>query len=193
MESSDSIALSLGHREGPENVERKTSRVRSEDDSAFCSTNGDNKSVVVDETDQQSLTSSTSPLTSTLVTNNSPLNQIIQNMRTSKADSPSAQSPTAQLEKRDSVGSTSSTGFQNRFASIMKQKLEQRSQQTNSFSQSIDISTADSSLDSDPFLDDQKGIPKRGRTKWMAAVVRKKITTFFLINSFIFIHLIVYL
>ena len=163
MESSDSVALSLGQRD----TERKSARMRSDDDSAFCSTNGDNRSALADETDQQSVLSSTSPQPVT----NTMANQFIQNIKT-RSESPSVQSPTVPLEKRDSVGSTSSTGFQNRFASIMRQKLEQRSQQPNSFSQSVDISTADSSIDSDLLIDDQRGIPKKGRTKWMAAVVR---------------------
>lgn len=166
MESSDSVALSLGQRD----IERKSGRMRSDDDSAFCSTNGDNRSALADETDQQSVLSSTSPQT----VPNVMANQFIQSMKT-RSESPSVQSPTVPLEKRDSVGSTTSTGFQNRFASIMRQKLEQRSQQTNSFSQSVDISTADSSIDSDLLIDDQRGIPKKGRTKWKAAVVRKSL------------------
>jgi hypothetical protein len=169
MESSDSIALSLGNREYHENIEKKSAKVRGDNDSAFCSTNGDNKSAFIEEIDQQSLTSSTSPLPTAQT------NQLNANNRYNNIDSPSVKSP---LEKRDSVCSTSSSGFQNRFASIMRQKLEERAHHTNAFplnsSASIDMSTGDSSIDSsDVQLDDtQRGAPKKGRTKWMVAVVR---------------------
>jgi hypothetical protein len=59
----------------------------------------------------------------------------------------------------------------------MRQKLEER-HHSNVFplnsSVSIDMSTGDSSIDSsDVQLEDtQKGAPKKGRTKWMVAVVR---------------------
>ncbi len=172
MESSDSIALSLGNREYHENIEKKSAKVRGDNDSAFCSTNGDNKSAFIEETDQQSLTSSTSPLPTAQTY------QLNANNKYNNIDSPSNKSPPVPLEKRDSVCSNSSSGFQNRFASIMRQKLEERTHHANSFplnsSVSIDISTGDSSIDSsDVQLDDiQRGPPKKGRTKWMVAVVR---------------------
>jgi len=189
MESSDSIALSLGNREYHENIEKKSAKVRGDDDSAFCSTNGDNKSAFIEEIDQQSLIESTSPLTTAQTSNNNkiPTNQLNANNQFDNLDPPSVKSPPIPLEKRDSVCSTSS-GFQNRFASIMRQKLEERSHHASSFplnsSVSVDISTGDSSIDSsDIQLDEtQRGAPKKGRTKWIAAVVR----TFISIQSHLF-------
>ncbi|XP_015792064.2 uncharacterized protein LOC107368708 isoform X2 [Tetranychus urticae] len=124
-----------------------------DDDSAFCSANDDHRnSLTADETDQQSLTSNTSPLPGTGLIDS--INESKQN-NSQLATTPTTLAPSSPKltnetdsnnsnnnatarsvvgfmweDKRDSISSTSSGGggFQNRFASIMKQKVEERRQ-----------------------------------------------------------------
>lgn len=152
-------------------------------------------SVTDDEIERQSLNSSTSPLpcVQTGATNAFENNAMSAHYDGSEknqnqlVETPTMRSPSLTLEKRDSVSSTSSAGFQNRFASIMRQKLEERSKYaTINSSTSVDMSTADSSIDStlppDQGDEMQQGVPKKGKTKWMAAVVSDFIAFCFLFH-----------
>lgn len=141
-----------------------------DDDSAISSTNG----AIDEQIDHQQNANCTSPLPShqtasykiELNTQGKNINSIKSLISLERKDS----------ERRDSLNSSAATGFQNRFASIMKQKIEERSKQSVAFpiNSSNDTSIeGESSIDLSDAPTDiiHKVSSKKGKTKWMAAVV----------------------
>ena len=171
---------------GDASTRDEKNRERVDEDSAFCSTNG--RSSLVDE--EPSSAASISPLPKKVVMSD---HQVIsedgeQRLNVNQEGD----------EKRDSIGSNSG-GFQNRFASIMKAKVAERRQRSEISEGSQDVNEGTESMDvvSDLPQDvkggagggggDQDGVTssttpsggaggprimsKKGRTKWIAAVV----------------------
>lgn len=135
-----------------------------DDDSAISSTND----AIDEQNHHQQNANCTSPLPSHQASYKIELNTQGKNVSSIKS--------LISLERRDSLSSSAATGFQNRFASIMKQKIEERSKQSVAFpiNSSNDTSIeGESSIDLPDAPSDiiHKVSSKKGKTKWMAAVV----------------------